>query len=157
MEERNREKHVVSTGLIMALHFTAPETWKGGFFELFVQPRTNTSDELCSLLKVLWSFPSLDGCYADRDCEPSSQTRVLPCANNVDGYLYGLATLPNGKMMACVSYASHGIGAEGMAPSYRVGFYLPLGALSTAYSVGIPVRVNRQRHRMDTPSGGLPG
>src|SRR5215469_5277842 len=116
--------------------FTAEDVWKGGFYELFILPRTNCHEEVCTLLKALWSFPFLDGCYARRDCEPATQTRVQPCETDGKGHLYGLARLSNGKIIACGSYAAnYAVEAESPA-AYRAGFYLPMGALSTAYPGG---------------------
>ena len=59
--------------------FTADEVWKGGYYELFILPRTNSGKELCPLLKALWTFPSLEGCYLRRDREPATQPRVQAC------------------------------------------------------------------------------
>jgi hypothetical protein len=73
--------------------FTAQDVWKGGHYELFIEPDVGSSEELCSLLRALWSFPSLDGCYVRRDCEPPTQKRVQPCENGVAAHLYGLANL----------------------------------------------------------------
>jgi hypothetical protein len=117
--------------------FTAENVWKGGFYELFILPRTNSHEEACALLKAPWSCPFLDGCYPRRDCEPATQTRVQPCeTDNNPEHLYGLATLSNGKVIACGSYSSN-YAVEADSPlAYRAGFYLPMGALSTAYPVG---------------------
>jgi hypothetical protein len=43
--------------------FTANEVWTGGHYELFIQPSVDSSEELRSLLKALWTFPCLEGCY----------------------------------------------------------------------------------------------
>jgi hypothetical protein len=51
--------------------FTGHEVWKGGHYELFIRPSADSNEGVCSILKALWSFPSLDGCYLRRDCEPS--------------------------------------------------------------------------------------
>jgi hypothetical protein len=115
--------------------FTAEDVWKGGFYELFILPRTNSHEEVCALLKALWSFPFLDGCYPHRDCEPATQTRVQPCETEGNGHVYGLATLPNGKIIACGAYATDYALADSPA-AYRASFYLTMGALSMAYPVG---------------------
>jgi hypothetical protein len=59
--------------------FTTNDVWKGGHYELLILLSERSSSELCSLLKALWSFPSLDGCYVRDDCEPATQLRVQPC------------------------------------------------------------------------------
>lgn len=121
----------------MSSHFTAPETWKGGFFELFIQPHTESSEELCTLLKAAWSFPSLDGCYQEQNRDLSLQERIRPCETDLAGHLFGLATLPNGSVVACGSYVTDYPGEPGgFSPAHWLGFYLPLGALSSAYNVG---------------------
>jgi hypothetical protein len=120
----------------MPSYFTTPETWKGGFFELLISPRTDSSEELWLLLDGLWSFASLNGCYLKRDVEPSLQLRRHARDGEVGKHLYGLATMPNKVIVACGSLASYHLGGEGIEPAQWVGFYLPLGALSTAYDVG---------------------
>jgi hypothetical protein len=116
--------------------FTADEVWKGGFYELSIQPSVASSEELCSLLKALWTFPSLQGCYLRKDCEPADQRRVQPCEAGVAGHLYGVATLPNGTVIPCGSVASDYPGEEDWAPSYYICFYLTMCALSRAFPVG---------------------
>jgi hypothetical protein len=71
--------------------FTGQEVWNGGYYELFIRPSADSAEELCSILKALWSFPSLEGCYLSRHREPSLQTPITPCENGVAGHLYGLA------------------------------------------------------------------
>jgi len=116
--------------------FTANDVWKGGHYELFIQPSVDNSDELCSLLKALWTFPSLDGCYLRDDCEPAVQPQVQPCENSIAGHLYGLASLPNQRVIPCGSFTMDYTGEEGSPAAHWVSFYLPLGALSAAYPVG---------------------
>lgn len=116
--------------------FTADEVWKGGSYELLIQPSVGSSEEVCSLLKALWAFPSLEGCYLRTDCEPTDQTPVQPCEAGVAGHLYGVATLPNQIVIPCGSYASDYPGEEEYPPSYYIGFYLTMCALSSAYPVG---------------------
>jgi hypothetical protein len=116
--------------------FTANDVWKGGHYELFIQPSVGSSEDLCALLKALWTFPSLEGCYVRDDCEPSTQVRVQPCESSVMGHLYGLATLPNQTVVACGSYMMDYPGEEGAQAAHWVSFYMPLGALSLAYPIG---------------------
>jgi len=115
--------------------FTRQEVWKGGHYELFIRPLSDSSEELCSILKALWSFPSLDGCYLRRDCEPSLQERVKPCENNVAGHLYGLAKVHD-SVVACGSHTMDYPGEEGYNAARRISFYLPLGALGEKFPVG---------------------
>jgi hypothetical protein len=61
---------------------------------------------------------------------------VQPCENGVAGHLYGLATLPNRRVIACGSFATDYPGEGELPPAHGIGLYLPLCALSTAYPVG---------------------
>jgi hypothetical protein len=118
------------------LTFTVENVWRGGHYELFLHPAMDTSEELCSLLKALWAFPSLDGCYQRRDVEPSAQARLQPCENGVAGHLYGLATFPNSSLIVCGSYTAD-YSEEGESDAaHWVSFYIPLGALSRVLPVG---------------------
>jgi hypothetical protein len=116
--------------------FTTDEIWKGGHYELLILPRTNSSKELCSLLEALWTSPSLEGCSLRKDCEPATQKRVQPCERDAKEHLYGLATLPSQRIIACGSYAMDYAGESDSPPAHWVSFYLTMSALSTAYPVG---------------------
>jgi hypothetical protein len=61
------------------------------------------------------------------------QEPVLPTLANLErhGHLYGVATLPNGRRVACGTYAVR----EDEGPDW-LSLYIPMGALSTAYEVG---------------------
>jgi len=116
--------------------FTAQDVWKGGHYELFIELNVGSAEELCSLLRALWSFPSLDGCYVRQDCEPSTQVRVQPCENRIAAHLYGLAKLPDETVVPCGTYTMDYDGEDRLQPAHWVSFYLPLGALSAVYPVG---------------------
>jgi len=116
--------------------FQASDTWRGGFYELEVVPRTDSPEDVCSLLSALWSFPLLDGCYLRNDRDPSNQVRCKPCGNGPEGHLYGFAELPGKGRVVCGSYAMAYAGEAGSPPAHWVSFYLPLGALSQIYDVG---------------------
>src|SRR5215469_8380967 len=116
--------------------FTAEDVWKGGHFQLLILPRTDCHEQVCALLKALWSYPLLGGCYLRTDCEPATQARVQPCEIDGNRRLYGLVTLPNGKVIPCGSYAMDYAGEADSPAEYWASFYLPMVALSTAYRVG---------------------
>lgn len=116
--------------------FTAPDVWRGGFYELEIVPRIRSSQQIVALLSALWSFPSLDGCYLRNDCVPSKQPRCKPYEEGREGHLYGMAELPGKGRIVCGSYAMNYAGEDGSPPAYRVGFYFPLGALSEIFPVG---------------------
>ena len=84
----------------------------------------------------MWSFPFLDGCYLHDDREPATQLRVQPSEDRVAGHLYGLAAMPNGRVIPCGSYTMDYAGEERLPAAQWISFYLPLGALAAAYSVG---------------------
>lgn len=115
--------------------FTAADAWSGGHYELLIEPSVGSTEQRCSLLKALWSFPSLDGCYLRNDCEPSAQVRVKPCESGTMGRLYGIATLPTKTAVACGSYTTDYKGEERLTAGW-LSLYLPLGGLSAAYPVG---------------------
>jgi hypothetical protein len=114
--------------------FTANEVWKGGSYELFMP--TESTKDLCSLSKALWTFPSLDGCYLRQDREPAAQPRVPPCENGIEHHLYGLVTLPNQCVVPCASYVMDYAGEVDSPPAHWISFGVTMCALSTAYPVG---------------------
>jgi len=114
--------------------FTASEIWKGGGYELFIPAKF--SKDVCSLLKALWTFPSLEGCYLRQDCEPATQARVPPCENSIEQRLYGLVTLPNRSVIPCASYVMDYAGEVDSPPAHWISFEMTMCALSTAYPVG---------------------
>jgi len=114
--------------------FTASEVWKGGSYELFIPAEFGKA--LCSLLKALWTFPSLEGCYLRQDCEPATQARVQPCQNGIEQRLYGLVTLPNRSVIPCASHVMDYAGEVDSPPAHWISFEMTMGALSTAYPVG---------------------
>jgi hypothetical protein len=112
--------------------FTAPNAWKGGYYELVLCPVEDSPETQCSVLKRLWTFPSLNGCYLRRDLAPSAQARVAACENGVADRVYGLATLPNRSVVVCGSFTT----VSAKQNLKWVGFYLPLGAVANAYPIG---------------------
>jgi hypothetical protein len=79
--------------------FTAPDAWKGGYYEmaLLFDPRTREAEAL----GVLWSFPKLDGPFSSQFVEPSEQ---LIAAIEGDIRLNGALSLPGGARVACASF-----------------------------------------------------
>jgi len=115
-------------------YFTHPDTWNGGFYELAIQVSGGHSDEkLLSALETLWTHPDLEGCYLHADVESALQERITPSVSHIQTgeHLRGLAHLPNGLRVACGTVLVRE--DEG---SDWLDFYLPMGALSTAYDVG---------------------
>jgi hypothetical protein len=113
-------------------YFTAEETWLGGFYELAMEFGTPERERLETALQALWQFPGLQGCYLGRDVKPAEQACVRPALEMLEAqHLFGIATLPNGKRIACGTCLVR----EDNGPAWLI-FYLPLGALATAYAVG---------------------
>jgi hypothetical protein len=115
--------------------FTPEDTWHGGYFELSIEVGARSDDRLRLARDSLWEHPHLKGCYARRDTEPERQQLIAPSEFTFDdgwgGHYFGIATLPNRRQIAsgaCVVRETNG-------PDW-LDFYLPLGALGTAYDVG---------------------
>src|SRR5215469_1027477 len=131
--------------------FTAEDVWKGGHFQLLILPRTDCHEQVCALLKALWSYPLLGGCYLRTDCEPATQARVQPCEIDGNRRLYGLMTLPNGKVIPCGSYAMDYAGEADSPAEYWASLYLPYGCSLYRISSGrVPFWADEQRFRMES-------
>jgi hypothetical protein len=132
--------------------FTSSELWKGGNYELFIP--TASSNDLCSLLKALWTFPSLEGCYLHRDREPATQPRVRPGEHGIEQRLYGFATLPNLSVIPCASYVIDYAGEVDSPPAHWIRFLMTMGALSTypvgAYPFGPMDKVSEWKTEVDS-------
>ncbi|HZJ46676.1 MAG TPA: hypothetical protein VFD63_23070 [Pyrinomonadaceae bacterium] len=116
----------------MTNYFTKEGVWWGGFYELAFELGDRSDERLSAALSALWSHPSLDGCYLDREKEPSEQVRVDAGEHTSETtHLQGLVTLPNGKKIACGSVNIR----EESGPDW-LDFYIPLAALGEAYPVG---------------------
>lgn len=112
--------------------FTADEAWSGGFFELLLFLGPHDDSRIRQTMERLWSHPSLEGCWIDRNREPSEQERVSPGEWNAEtlNLLRGIATLPNGEKCACASSAVTDDDGD------WVYFGTPLGSLGSRYEIG---------------------
>ncbi len=124
----------------MSLQFTAAYTWDGGYYELAIELGPRSDERLQAALEAIWRYDGLEGCYRESNLEPSHQPRVSP---TLEGPLVGIIALPNGRRIACGT----GTVREEVGPDWIV-FYLPMGALSTAYDVGAYPFGNRQSSRL---------
>ncbi len=112
--------------------FTFEGAWSGNYYELYI--RINSTDEtvLEDALKRLWSHPTLSGCYLMRDIEPILQKKFS--VNSIElarERVFGVATLPNGKQVACSTYPII------MDSEYlSVNFMIPFGSLCRGYEIG---------------------
>jgi hypothetical protein len=108
--------------------FTATDTWNGGFYELAIELGPRSDERLRTALEMIWQYDGLDGCYEDSRAEPSNQPRLMP---SLEIRQLGIATLPNGRQLACGSFTVR----EDNGTDW-IGFYLPMGALASVYDVG---------------------
>src|SRR5216684_307457 len=116
----------------MAAGFTK-EAWLGGFYKLALEYETPSSARLQEAVKTIWNSPGAQGCYLLPDVAPTTQERVAPAPATLESHrhLLGVATLPNAKQVPCGTYLVQE--ETGIA---WIGFYVPMGALGTAYDVG---------------------
>jgi hypothetical protein len=113
--------------------FTPDDTWNGGCFELALEVGPRSDERLRAVVNALWQCPLLAGCYLDPAAEPWDQPLISPADRPLDSghRLLGIAALPNGARVACGSCLVR----EEEGPDW-LDFYIPLGALGTAYPVG---------------------
>jgi hypothetical protein len=80
--------------------FTADDAWAGGFYELAIEIGSRSDERLRAALAAIWQHPDLDGCYLERNREPSEQLRRLPASIEGGSHPRGIARLPNGSRVA---------------------------------------------------------
>ncbi len=114
----------------MSQLFTQNDAWSGGFYELVMELPDASGNTRKSALNHLWAVPSLEGCFLRSDIEPSNQQKVLAANHDLEGHLYGKATLPNAARSCCGS-----IWGDYQESGCWLTFYLPLGSLSEGYPV----------------------
>jgi hypothetical protein len=107
--------------------------WLGGFYELALEYEPASDALLERALQAIWAFPDLQGCYLRPGVEPSQQQRLAPSLALLEenGHLRGIATLPQGRKVACGTYMVR----EEQGPAW-VSLYLPMGALAKVYDAG---------------------
>jgi hypothetical protein len=115
----------------MRFHFTDPDVWTGGFYELCLELPAQDDATTAYGLAALWRSPQLSGCFVRNDIEPTQQVARTLESLPVEGHLYGVATLGDGQHCVCGSYTTH-FADEGR----WLGFYLPMGAFAQIYPVG---------------------
>lgn len=114
------------------MYFTNPNTWFGGYYELALEIGGRSDKCLLNALATLWNHPSLEGVYLEREKEPDEQQHVPISPSLLDRmHLQGLAKLPDGHKVACGSCVIR----EDAGINW-LDFYLPMGALESAYDVG---------------------
>jgi hypothetical protein len=111
--------------------FTPDEVWAGGNYELAVV--LGSPDDLARAFERLWAHPRIAGPYASGAVEPEEQQIVSATVEFVGSTLawprYGVATLPDGQRIACISYLS-------LDPEPILMFGFPQGAVDTLYGEG---------------------
>jgi hypothetical protein len=112
--------------------FTDGEVWTGGFYELALEYDSGVTNGLVNGLQQLWQLEGLEGCYLDRERDPSEQPRFeFEPSLLASGHLLGVATLPGGSRIACGTCC-----VQEPAGSDWLVFYSPMSALGHAYPVG---------------------
>jgi hypothetical protein len=111
--------------------FTARDVWAGGHYTLAIRPDNPTDPFLDAGLKGIWADQQLEGCYLERDTEPHAQQRLAADLTPSRGSFYGVATLPNGKRVACGTFLL----GEGWGTIWLC-LYIPICALGTGYPIG---------------------
>lgn len=113
--------------------FTDSDVWHGGFYELALEMGTPSDTRLRAALQAVWSHPALMGCYTDRQREPAEQPPIQASAASLEAgsHLYGLIRLPHAIQVACGTCL-----VREAAGGDWLDFYLPMGALGSAYPVG---------------------
>jgi hypothetical protein len=89
---------------------------------------------LVAALQTLWADPALEGCYLDRWRPRTEQTPITAAASSLDEPppLYGIATLPSGTAVVCVTHVVREIDDAGRTPHDWLDLCLPTGALGRA-------------------------
>lgn len=115
------------------LYFTKDNIWVGGFYELAIEVGPRSDEQISAVVNTIWSHPTLEGCYLDRNKEPYDQQKITPSQFALASglHLLGLAQLPNGHRIACGTCNVR----ELDGPDW-VDFYMPMGSLGEAYYVG---------------------
>lgn len=112
--------------------FTDDDVWNGGFYELALEYERGPSPGLVDGLAAVWNADAVVGCYLNPRRDPHHQPRAafepsLP----FEGHLYGVATLPPGKRVACGTCCVR----EDRGTDWLI-FYCPMGSLERVYPVG---------------------
>ena len=114
----------------MHFHFTDPDVWTGGFYELVLELPSQDDLTTANALATLWGGPQLSGCFARNDIEPTQQVALTLNSLPIEGHLYGIATLNDEQRCVCGTYTIH-FENEGR----WLGIYMPMSALARIYSL----------------------
>lgn len=122
----------------MMNYFTNKDSWSGGFYELALElgnySDTYSNERITSALKVLWSYPLLNGVYLQRNQEPSQQQCISIhdfTAPSTQNHLQGLAALSDKIQVACGTCT---VREEEDGSDWLI-FYIPLGTLIDVYPI----------------------
>jgi hypothetical protein len=112
-------------------YFTGNDTWHGGFYELAMELGERSDERLLAALSAVWSHPDIAGFYSNRDIEPYQQEQIAITDALQFDQVYGVARLPNDIKVACGTFSVRLEDGNDW-----LDFYVPFGALATAYPVG---------------------
>jgi len=125
----------------------------GPDYDLNIELGPRSNERLIAACEALWSHPSLDGPYVDATREPAEQAKVMPvltpwfeddpsAADEIGlshlGSMFGVATLPDGNQVPCVSRDFRDTSLLRKAKDVRdeLNFSIPIEALDAVYEVG---------------------
>jgi hypothetical protein len=114
---------------------TSKDSWRGGHYGIEIDLGLPSEERLAAAVEVLWSRPFVEGCYLNRNLEPTSQMRVDPRHHTNEGHLYGTATLPRGASVPCGSCVCRLENEAEVLTRDLVSFYIALGSLHKIYPV----------------------
>lgn len=115
--------------------FADNENWHGFYYELAIdlglRSDVNSDERVASALAAMWADPRLDGCYLDGGSSRSNQQRTAPViTDTIDpSPLYGVAQLPTGGQVVCVTHIIRELETEGSVAHDWLDLCLTTGAL----------------------------
>ncbi len=118
-----------------ATRFTDDENWHGGYYELAMKLGAHADpgadQRVRDALVAVWDDEALQGCYGDRWADRAAQQPARPLAEPIDhpAPQYGLATLPSGAQVVCLSVVVRFEGNEREEGDDWLDLCLPTGAL----------------------------
>jgi len=120
------------------------EAWSGGHYELSILLGERDHDRASSAVRVLWSYPLIDGPYASKQDLSETQHRVDP-TEALERGLYGLASLTPEIRVPCGSTLIR----FDDGPDW-IQLYLPLGSISAFFRTGgFPFDKDHQRQKWE--------
>jgi hypothetical protein len=112
---------------------TIPNVWTGGHYELKLCLGSPSETSIRAALQAIWQGPSIEGPFANRDREPSSQP-IVP-ADTAHDHLFGVLRI-RGVRIPCGTFVVREEDVTGRRQTDFISFYSPLSALSLVFPIG---------------------